>query len=74
MKTQTVRLADVFFVGPVMVLGGWKLSDESPVLGGTLAVLGVLTVWYNGRNYLEEQRRQAVLTGSGLAMTSFSSP
>lgn len=56
MKTQEVRLADVFFVGPVMVLGGRKLVDREPLLGHTLTVLGLLTIWYNGRNYLRVSR------------------
>lgn len=53
MKTQTIRLLDVFFVGPVMVYGGRKLVIDSPLLGHTLTVLGVLTILYNGRNYLQ---------------------
>ncbi len=58
MKTQTIRLLDVFFVGPVMVAGGWKLREDHPVLGHTLAALGVLTVLYNGRNYLRVGRHR----------------
>jgi len=56
MKTQTIRLLDVFFVGPVMVAGGWKLREEHPVLGNILVSLGVLTVLYNGRNYFRVGR------------------
>lgn len=52
-KTQLVRLLDVFFVGPVMVAAGRKLSKSERLLGDTLTVLGVLTVLYNGKNYLE---------------------
>ncbi len=59
-KTQTIRLADVFFVGPVMVYAGTKLRRmREPALGSTMIVLGVLTVWYNGKNYLEQQNRGA---------------
>jgi len=53
-KGQGVRLADVFFVGPVMVV---KLYKSEPILGATLAALGVLTVGYNGRNYFRVERR-----------------
>lgn len=63
MKTQTIRLLDVFFVGPVMVAGGWKLRQRQPVLGHTLAVLGVLTVLYNGRNYLQIEAEQTPQVG-----------
>jgi len=52
LKSQTVRLADVFFIGPLMTYGGWRLKDAQPIWGWTLALLGVGTVIYNGRNYL----------------------
>ena len=53
MKTQTVRLLDVFFIGPVMAYGGWKLREYGhPVMGWTLMILGGATVIYNGQNYL----------------------
>lgn len=50
-KGQTVRAADVFVIGPVMVLGGVKLFREHPILGGTLVLLGISTVAYNARNW-----------------------
>lgn len=52
MKSQTVRLADVIIVGPLMIWGGIELSDEHPFLGTLLGALGVATILYNGRNYL----------------------
>lgn len=57
MKTQTIRLADVFFVGPVMIYGGLKLARETEnrLLGNVLALLGAATIVYNGRNYLKLQ-------------------
>ena len=52
MKTQTIRLLDVFLVGPLMVVGGSRSSLTEP--WRTLLVLsGVLTVLYNGVNYLK---------------------
>lgn len=51
-KSQTVRVLDVVLIGPLMCWGGLRLRNEHPVAGGLLAALGVLTVWYNGRNYL----------------------
>lgn len=52
-KSQAVRLADVFFIGPVMVVGGARLGG---VLGNVLAVLGIATVLYNAQNYNERAR------------------
>jgi hypothetical protein len=49
MKAQWVRLADVFFVGPLMIVGGRRLRGS---LGDALGLLGVLTIVYNGVNYL----------------------
>ena len=49
-KAQLVRLADVFCVGPLMLWGGLRLGGAA---GYTLALLGIATVVYNGRNYLE---------------------
>lgn len=46
MKTQTVRLLDVFFVGPWMVKAGMSLDDW------VLIWLGIATVVYNGYWYL----------------------
>ena len=56
-KSQTVRLADVFFIGPVMVVGGARLGG---VLGNVLAVLGIATILYNAKNYNE---RAALASG-----------
>jgi len=56
-KTQAIRLADVFFIGPVMIYAGRKLSGRGDTtLGVTLALLGVATIVYNGKNYLEQER------------------
>jgi len=46
MKSQAVRLLDVFFVGPWMIRAGIRGRDD------VLVALGVLTVLYNGANYL----------------------
>jgi hypothetical protein len=53
MKTQDIRLADVFIVGPLMIWGGQALAKEDPLRGWALAALGVATVLYNGNNYLK---------------------
>ena len=59
MKPQSVRLADVFVIGPLMWWGGMQLRDEYPTQGSLLALLGVGTVIYNGRNWwLKQQSEQ----------------
>jgi len=52
MKSQSVRLIDIFFLGPSMAYAGLLPSALPGWLRTTLVVGGVLTVIYNGRNYL----------------------
>ena len=52
-KSQIVRLLDVFFIGPVMAVGGAKLGGA---LGKTLVALGIATILYNAKNYKERAR------------------
>ena len=56
-KTQQVRLLDVFVVGPLMVWGGHALSQRNGFAGMALSLLGIGTVLYNGRNYHRIRRR-----------------
>ena len=56
-KSQAVRLLDVFFIGPMMVWGGVALRSHSEIAGWTLVGLGAATVIYNGRNYLTIRKR-----------------
>ncbi len=51
-KSQLVRLADVFAIGPLMVYGGYKLQKNNKLAGLALMLVGVSTVVYNGSNYL----------------------
>ena len=51
-KTQRIRVLDVFVIGPLMAWGGMRLRHEYPVAGSLLAFFGATTVWYNARNYL----------------------
>ena len=55
-----MRLLDVFAIGPLMALGGWRLRDEYPLLGTLLGVLGISTIVYNGRNYLRIKKNTMV--------------
>lgn len=59
MKAQSVRLMDVFVIGPLMMWAGYRLVQRYPVRGQFLFVSGIGTVIYNGHNYLQiEQARQ----------------
>lgn len=59
-KAQPIRLLDVFVIGPLMVYAGRKLAKSEWLAGNGLAAMGVLTVLYNGKNYLriEEERKR----------------
>ena len=53
-KSQWVRLLDVFILGPFMIwyaLSTWTAVE--PAVAAGLLVGGVLTIVYNGANWLE---------------------
>ncbi len=56
-KTQNVRLIDVFLLGPTMIWAGTQLINKNRGLAGFLAISGLLTIVYNGDNYLRNQRK-----------------
>lgn len=60
-KTQTIRLLDVFAIGPLMIYGGVRSGGA---LGLTLALTGAATIVFNGGNYLAVQRALAASTAS----------
>lgn len=54
MKGQAVRVADVVFIGPVMIVGGVVASRAGRRgLGAVLAGLGLATIAYNAHNWAE---------------------
>lgn len=57
LKSQTIRLLDVFAIGPLMVYGGWRLSKlpRHKTVGTVLAFLGISTIIYNWVNYRRYQ-------------------
>jgi hypothetical protein len=60
-KSQPVRLLDVFVIGPLMIWGGVALNDSGrPYAGPILALWGLSTIIYNARNYeIVRQRQEA---------------
>jgi hypothetical protein len=53
MKTQTIRIVDVIFIGPLMVyasayLSGWQKQ--------ALLISGLATMAYNAANFLERSK------------------
>jgi hypothetical protein len=50
-KTQQVRLMDVFVLGPFMVFAASLLPDRHAGVRTILTVAGVATSLYNWRNY-----------------------
>ena len=53
MKTQTVRLIDVFALGPFMIYAALKARGLSPIEQAFLGFSGLATIIYNGANYLQ---------------------
>lgn len=50
-KSQSVRFLDVFFVGPLIIYAGAKGKHED-FIKALLIMTGILTITYNGKNYL----------------------
>jgi len=54
MKTQTVRLIDVFVLGPFMMWAGTQLENDTAKAAMVFA--GIATMSYNWANYLEARK------------------
>jgi hypothetical protein len=50
-KTQHVRLMDIFLLGPFMVFASTLLPERHAGVRTILAVAGIATTLYNWRNY-----------------------
>lgn len=58
-KSQTIRLADIFIIGPTMIGVGHLYEPEekfAKFLKYSLIVYGWATVIYNSKNYLENKK------------------
>ena len=58
-KPQVLRLWDVFFLGPMLILSGASAKKLHPLLKFGLIISGSLTIIYNGRNYLLNEKAAA---------------
>jgi len=59
MKSQDVRLLDVFVLGPFMLYAALKPARMTGLERAALAIAGVATVLYNWQNYQIERERAA---------------
>lgn len=57
-KAQPIRLLDVFVVGPLMIYGGRALQPKEELAGKGLVALGLLTIVYNGMNWLRVRQER----------------
>ncbi len=55
-KAQIVRVMDVLFLGPIMIIASAVVKD--PYMRATLAIGGVGTMAYNAANYAKVERRR----------------
>lgn len=55
MNIQTIRLIDVFLIGPAMMYVAATAQGIPGTLRWFLAFTGLMTVVYNGHNYLKNQ-------------------
>lgn len=66
MKSQPIRLLDIFFLGPIMIYFGISRGKKTKLERAFFVVSGVATIFYNLKNYQEietEKRQQAAITG-----------
>lgn len=59
MKPQSIRLWDVYLIGPLMIVAGMAAERTHPVVGPAVAFFGLATILYNARNYQRIERRRA---------------
>ena len=60
-KSQTVRLGDVFIFGPILILASMQTKPLSGRFKFFLLSAGIGTIIYNLHNYVQEERRLDIL-------------
>lgn len=53
-KSQNMRLVDVFFLGPLMIYAGSLTKELGGLARWLLIFFGASTITYNGKNWLRE--------------------
>ena len=54
-KSKSVRLIDVFFIAPFLIYIATKANGISDFERTILYIIGIATLVYNGRNYIENR-------------------
>jgi len=57
-KTQEIRLMDIFMLAPFLVWFGATATGVPQWAKIVMIISGILTAWYNGRNYLRKRRKK----------------
>ncbi len=53
---QGIRLVDVFYIAPIMILAGVFGKTLHPVIRVSLVVIGICTAIFNLNNYIETKK------------------
>jgi hypothetical protein len=59
-KSQFVRVVDVFFIGPFLIYIASQASGISELSRLILYIIGIATIIYNGRNYIENKVKRHI--------------
>jgi hypothetical protein len=59
-KSQFIRLVDVFVIAPICIYAGLKTKDLPKSVSISLILIGVATLYYNGKNYLINKDRKPI--------------
>ena len=54
-KSQNIRLADMFLIGPFLIYVGTKKELSQPIKLALIGI-GIATIIYNGNNYLKNKQ------------------
>lgn len=55
-KSQIIRLIDIWLFGPAIIYTSVRAKSIHPLLKLALFYAGASTIYYNGRNYLDNQK------------------
>ena len=53
---QTIRLVDVFYIAPIMIIAGLFGKNLHPVIRMSLIIIGVCTAIFNAINYVDTRK------------------